>query len=361
MLLSTCMIVRDEERFLPGCLRALEGLSDELVVVDTGSVDRTVAIAREHGARLFEHAWTGDYAEARNVGLKHARGDFILYIDADEEVAEADREPLRTALLSGRHDAVIVNIVSPLFGSDKTNVVRYARLFRNYPDLEFKYAIHEQIWPSLSRHNPRLFDSDFSILHHGYNQSEAIMQGKRQRNLDIALEVLKREPDNGFYLYQAGVGYLLVGQVDSGVRFLERSLRFIDRHNRPSVLNALAQAHYDSGAHDETERWLAQSTAACPQQIHGWALLADLYLLGNRHGKAIDALQQCLDVTTSQLNNDVSPPRSVLLLKLGLSQLLTRSAHAAKRSLHEAIALGLTAEQQATAERYLGLADKMGA
>ena len=84
---TAALIVRDEERFLAGCLASLAGRVDEIVVADTGSVDRTREIALEHGARLIEHRWADDFAAARNVALDAASGDWILYVDADERLA----------------------------------------------------------------------------------------------------------------------------------------------------------------------------------------------------------------------------------------------------------------------------------
>jgi glycosyltransferase involved in cell wall biosynthesis len=145
MLLSVCMIVKNEERFLPGCLRSVEGLADELVIVDTGSEDKTKDIVRAHGATLLEYPWTGDFSAARNVGLAHARGEFVLYIDADEEVVGADREPLRQAIVSRAHDAISVEVASRLPGRSAENVARYVRVFKNHDDVRFSYPIHEQI------------------------------------------------------------------------------------------------------------------------------------------------------------------------------------------------------------------------
>src|SRR5437588_10838427 len=92
------MIVRDEEEYLDACLASLDGVVDELVVVDTGSRDRTVAIAEDHGARLLRHAWAGDFAEARNVALASTTGDSVLPIDPDEGLAPVPRSRVEELL-----------------------------------------------------------------------------------------------------------------------------------------------------------------------------------------------------------------------------------------------------------------------
>ena len=110
-LLSAAMIVRNEERHLPGCLASLEGVVDEIVVVDTGSTDGTVAIATSHGARVFHHPWADDFSTPRNVSLDHARGRWVLLIDADERLQPVDRA-LVAALLDGADEAAFLGHVN---------------------------------------------------------------------------------------------------------------------------------------------------------------------------------------------------------------------------------------------------------
>src|SRR5579883_1951392 len=86
MTLSAAIIVKNEERHLPECLSSLAGLVDEIVIVDTGSTDRTREIAASAGARIFDFPWMGDFSAARNHALNQVRGDWTLYIDADERV-----------------------------------------------------------------------------------------------------------------------------------------------------------------------------------------------------------------------------------------------------------------------------------
>ena len=98
--ISLTMIVRDEETNLPRCLESVRGVFDEIVIVDTGSVDRTREIALAFGAKVFEFAWIDDFAAARNVALEHATGDYAFWLDADDVIEPAQREKL-IALLDG--------------------------------------------------------------------------------------------------------------------------------------------------------------------------------------------------------------------------------------------------------------------
>ncbi|MGB1718102.1 MAG: glycosyltransferase family 2 protein, partial [Candidatus Latescibacterota bacterium] len=104
-LISLCVIARDEATFLDGCLASVSGLVDEIVVVDTGSVDHTQAVARQHGARVFEMAWEDDFSRPRNHALEQAKGEWILVLDCDETLSPADRDRLQDLLRDGDCDA----------------------------------------------------------------------------------------------------------------------------------------------------------------------------------------------------------------------------------------------------------------
>src|SRR5205823_2345512 len=90
LTLSLCMIVRDEEEMLPRCLDAIRDAVDEIVIVDTGSTDRTIEIARSYGAKVLEREWTGSFSDARNASFEAASGDWVIYLDADEVLVADD-------------------------------------------------------------------------------------------------------------------------------------------------------------------------------------------------------------------------------------------------------------------------------
>ncbi|MFN4796229.1 MAG: glycosyltransferase family 2 protein, partial [Pseudanabaena sp.] len=89
IILSACLIVKNEEQRLPQCLESLLSLADEIIVVDTGSLDRTVAIAKKYQARVFHFAWCDDFSQARNYAIAQAKGKWILVIDADEVLEQS--------------------------------------------------------------------------------------------------------------------------------------------------------------------------------------------------------------------------------------------------------------------------------
>jgi cellulose synthase/poly-beta-1,6-N-acetylglucosamine synthase-like glycosyltransferase len=104
--LSVCMIVKNEQRFLGQCLASVKDIADELIVIDTGSTDRTIEIAREHGAQVGHFEWCNDFAAARNASIAPATGDWILFLDGDEELSPAEKQTL-PALLASNNTALI--------------------------------------------------------------------------------------------------------------------------------------------------------------------------------------------------------------------------------------------------------------
>jgi tetratricopeptide (TPR) repeat protein len=206
--LTATLIVRDEERFLGGCLDSLAGRVDEIVVADTGSTDRTRDIARERGAALIEHRWTDDFAAARNAALDAAHGDWILYIDADERLASWDRAALAPLLADPRAIACTVRF-RPQAGFTR---YREHRLFRRRPDLRFRGVIHESILPALHAitASERAFvaDSDIAIDHLGYDGDLA---AKHRRNRPMLEARLAGDPDHVYSRDHLGLVLLASG------------------------------------------------------------------------------------------------------------------------------------------------------
>lgn len=202
--ISAAMIVRDEERFLDGCLRSLAGVVDEIVVVDTGSRDASARIAESHGARVSEFRWCDDFSAARNAALERATGDWILYIDADERVVEGDRSTLEPFLGDPGVAALTVRFRS----SAAVSRYREHRLFRNRPEVRFRGVIHEthlpDLWAFCAREGLRLEHSQLAIDHLGY---EGDLERKHRRNLPLLQARLAREPNHVYSWWHLGATF----------------------------------------------------------------------------------------------------------------------------------------------------------
>lgn len=220
------MIARDEARDLPRCLASLD--CDELIVVDTGSRDRTVAIAREAGARVIEIEWPHDFAAARNASLDAATGDWILVLDADEELPPETRAQLRAELaqadaLGLAGVSLVIRNLSPPGEVTAYQDAPITRLFRRAPHIRYEGRIHEQVTPSIVRAGGALGASDLCVLHHGYARATAQGSSRAHRNLALLVEAVRDAPDDAYLHYQLGATQKAVGD-PAAAATLERAL-----------------------------------------------------------------------------------------------------------------------------------------
>lgn len=201
------MIVRNEEQFLPECLASVNGLVDDVVVVDTGSSDATVALAEAAGARVFRHDWTDDFAEARNVSLSHAVGDWILVLDADERLASCGARALRAFLgrtdvdcgLLRVHDATRLDAshAEVLSGAArKGDPLRAPRLFRRAEDLRFEGKIHEEVAGWLHARGMKVAFVDADLVHLGRVDEVARTREKHARDVKLLEGWVRSAPED---------------------------------------------------------------------------------------------------------------------------------------------------------------------
>ncbi|MEW5768502.1 MAG: glycosyltransferase family 2 protein [bacterium] len=136
--ISLCMIVRDEEEQLPRCLESVKGLVDEIIVVDTGSKDKTMEIAHSFDARVYKHPWENDFSAARNISLSYAKSDWILILDADEELEREDIPKIWQLLRSEECEGLTFAVYSQLLGSERVKHDSI-RLFKNHKGVAILY------------------------------------------------------------------------------------------------------------------------------------------------------------------------------------------------------------------------------
>jgi tetratricopeptide (TPR) repeat protein len=215
ILLSLCMIVKNEAKHLPRCLESVRGVVDEVVLVDTGSTDDTVAVAQRCGARVFHFPWREDFSAARNEANRHARGKWILSLDADEALTREARRKLRPLLTDERYVAYLLNIRSPLKDARGQAAVinAWPRLFRNRPEIRYAGRIHEQISPSIARMGGMVAATDLVVDHLGYHQDFTDQKAKQARNLALLRRQLAEHPNDPMVLFHLGEALGLGGEI----------------------------------------------------------------------------------------------------------------------------------------------------
>jgi glycosyltransferase involved in cell wall biosynthesis len=237
---SLCMIVRNEESTLATCLRSVGDLVSETIVVDTGSTDRTKVVARQCGAKVFEFPWVDDFAAARNQSLRHAKGQWIFWLDADEFFDEENRKRLRN-IFGGLGDDNCVYMMKQWSVADQVNgsamVVDHARLFRKQPGVGWRFRIHEQILPALQEAGAKVVFTDIVLRHFGY-QNPACRKQKLERNLHLLLIEHQERPDEAFTLFNLGGTYLDAGDVGTAMPYIQKCIE-----HAPKGASFLAKAY----------------------------------------------------------------------------------------------------------------------
>jgi GT2 family glycosyltransferase len=236
---SLCIIARNEEANLPDCLRSAADLFDEIIVVDTGSTDRTKEIAAGFGARVFDFPWCDSFAAARNECLRHATGDWIFWMDADDRLDEENRHKLRALLAGLNADNAVYSmkclcLPDPVTGT--ATVVDHIRLFRNDPQIRWEHRVHEQILPAARRAGALVRFAEVVIHHAGY-QDPALRRRKLERDLRLLRLEEAEQPDHPFTLFNLGSVFHEMGQPAEALTALRRSLE--RSHPRDSIVRKL--------------------------------------------------------------------------------------------------------------------------
>ncbi|MBO8127802.1 MAG: glycosyltransferase [Peptococcaceae bacterium] len=230
--ISLCLIVRDEEKNLARCLKSALGYVDEIIVVDTGSRDATPDIAKSYGAVVVHSPWQNDFSQARNESIKHAAGEWVLILDADEELPAETAHKLRDLARAPGVEAWTFTIVSPVLSRKDGPKTKHLnlRMFRNKDIYRFEGKIHEQVKPSILRHNPGavIEYSNLAIIHYGYVRDTGERRAKTRRNIAILEEALASNPADPFYHYNLGVSYFTLGDLKSSRRHYETALQHAD-------------------------------------------------------------------------------------------------------------------------------------
>ena len=207
--ISLCMITKNEGRLLANCLNSVKDLVDEIVVVDTGSIDGTKDIALGFGAKIYDFTWRDDFAAARNESIKHATGDWILVLDGDEELDEDGKKILLEILISPDADGYslpqlhytnkhlnqtgIIKINHPQFKG--YHVSEVIRLFKNSAEIFFDYCVHETVRESILRGGGKIMGLDVCIHHYQELKGIEDVERKQEVYFRLSLNNIKQYPN----------------------------------------------------------------------------------------------------------------------------------------------------------------------
>jgi glycosyltransferase involved in cell wall biosynthesis len=261
IILSACLIVKNEEQRLPQCLDSLRSLADEIIVVDTGSSDRTVAIVKKYQARVFHFDWCDDFSQARNYAIAQAKGKWILVIDADEVLEQSAIATLQEVMQ--RDDCLAVNLLRSEIDAKQAPYSLVLRLFRNHPAIAFTGLYHESIDQSvtaLQAQEPhwQVLNVEVPVLlHYGYTDSEIQLKHKYEFAKQLMHKHLEVFPDDSYMLNKLGALYISSTQDRDrhlGIELLQKGLTLLDDADRPNLI--YCELHYHLGlAYHQNADW----------------------------------------------------------------------------------------------------------
>ena len=227
-MLSLSMIVRDEATRIEACLRSVQDFVDEMVVVDTGSTDETVALAQACGARVEHLEWPGDFAPARNAALEHVKGDWVLVLDADEQL-RTEAIPKLKALMA-QPDVLVINLLRHELGAAMAPYSNVSRLFRRHPRIQWSKPYHSMIDESvaaLMRDEPqwRIANcAEPALLHDGYRPELLSGTDKAERLRQSMERWLEEQPGDPYACAKLGALEVSEGNRDRGIKLLRHGL-----------------------------------------------------------------------------------------------------------------------------------------
>ncbi|MFH1361977.1 MAG: glycosyltransferase [bacterium] len=305
MKLSACLIVKNEALMLEKTLPTLSQYADEIILVDTGSSDETIAVAKKYGAKVSSFAWIDDFAAARNESLKLATGDWILWIDADEYLKEEDLETLKKAIAETKGKALSLSLYESALGLCETNNgYKRVKLFKNNCGFRFVRPINEQLVDAESKivNGPGI---PASIYHWGKNLEQERMTAKRKRYIKLYSAALEREPSD------AHLHFLLAMNLEEEKMYAEALLHYRKSYELAGNLEIARQALEKKSSLLLRLKKIkeAASVAGKLMKIHSDSIqartvYASIFLVTGKVDAAIEALTEALNIRNeASVNN----------------------------------------------------------
>lgn len=347
---SLCMITKNEENCIAKCLESIKNIFDEIIIIDTGSTDNTVEIAKSYNAKIYYFDWTGSFSDARNEYFKYASTDWIFYMDADEVLEEVTKNNLITLVqqatdVSEEQKTIYcyeIKIYNYLDENNKNNTIEHyaIRLFPNNSTLQFKGDIHEQLTCIIDDYTlHRIPVNDVTILHYGYMLQFKARAQKESQYFDILSSALKKQPLHLYYRFHLGIVYLAKGDTKKAIKIFSEVINICKETLYNSVYLPIVYVYLISSLNKQ-QRYteaieIGTDQVQCKDSPDYWVELGCSYIGINNIDKAYNCFQNALNLRYNDFTAKIHNISSLLFRPLlGIGEIYLQKGDGKKAELY---------------------------
>ncbi|MDU4659331.1 MAG: glycosyltransferase family 2 protein, partial [Clostridium butyricum] len=306
MKLSIAMIVKNEEKNIERTLIPLKQLKNyanvEIVIVDTGSIDKTVEIAKQYTDKIYFEEWNNNFADMRNVSIKHCTGDWILILDADEVLYDIKE---LAKLIDGRilndFNSAFIKIINfnknVEYSIENGCISPMMRLFKN-DGITYEGLVHEQ-----PKYKEPIFDSTVRFVHYGYDNSDSkLMEYKFNRNLKLLLEELKKEPEKIYTNFQIATAYVMHNDFRESEKYIDIAYKLVKNEwgKYIYVLDKYCLILYKLGKYEILVEKSKEAINYCDDFLDFYFYLGTALNSLNKYEEASKAYEKYLDICSKE-------------------------------------------------------------
>jgi tetratricopeptide (TPR) repeat protein len=301
--LSLCMIVKDEEESLPTCLESISGYVDEIIIIDTGSTDNTVKIAESFNAKVYHHPWENSFSKARNYSLEYATCDWILIMDADEEIEVTDAYKLRKTIRDDNVNLIYMPAFSKEKGGTDSSVYLIERVFKNNLDFHYEGIVHNTL-----KFSGPCKSENIVFYHYGYHLNDEQMENKFTRTTTLLEEQIKEDSTNPMPHHYLAVAFCGKNMNDECIDEALEAIRLFEFNNVKTNVKLLtcytaSIAFYNKDDLVNAEHYAMKSVNSYPEYLDGYFMLSSIYMRQKEYAKCINATNKYLTILQSIKSN----------------------------------------------------------
>ncbi len=304
MKISLCMIVKNEEKYIEQCLKSASLLVDEIIIVDTGSTDDTLKIAKQFQPKIFQFTWENDFGKARNYSLAQASGEWILVLDADESLYIEDIQKLKEILQKTKASGIGLKFHNFIDEDSEENYNTHVgvRIFKNHC-FHYQGAIHEQLVPESKAIDIHMETTDVRVRHFGYLKSNAGKR-KRERNIPIIQKLLDENPEDSFQLFNMGNEHMSDEDYNKALFYFEKAYKNKNTSLSycPHLIFRRAVCLHYLKRDEESLKILNEGIVLYPQCIDYEYLRGQIYKSHKQYSLAIESFEKCISSGSAPLS-----------------------------------------------------------